>query len=104
MAQSKSTSSISHLPISSAVGSVISVPDGMGGSRSAKVPAAGTLVINGVRSPLIDVRAMGAATIAQFINAMGTGAQASIDGGGHLVIANISMLDGEGDLRAFFGI
>lgn len=104
MSQTQSLSSIVHLPIASAPGAVISVPDGKGGSRSAKVPGPGTLTINGVRSPVIDVRAMGAAAIAQFINAMGTGAIASIDASGHLVISNIAMLGGDGDLLAFLGI
>lgn len=105
MAETKtSASTIFHLPITQAVGAVINVPTSDGGSRSAKVPAAATLLINGQRTPLIDVRAMSAATIAQFINAMGCGARARIDGNGRLIIENVGSFEGDGDLRAFFGL
>lgn len=104
MADTKqSQSTITHLPIPHPVGAVVTISTGDGGSRSVKVPAASTLTINGRVSPIFDVRAMSAATIAQFINAMGCGARARLNGGGRLIIENVTSLEGDGDLRAFFG-
>lgn len=100
----RSRSTLSQLPIYSAVGTVVNIPTANGGQRSAKVPAPSTLVINGQRTALIDVRAMSAATIAQFINAMGCGARATIDGDGRLIIDNVTSFEGDGELRAFLGI
>lgn len=93
--------SLLQLPIPNPVGSTVVVPTGTGGQRSVKVPGPASLIINGVTSPLIDVRAMSAAAIAQTINAMGIGVQASVDGNGRLTLTNVTTMSGDGALLQF---
>ena len=94
-----STNNVAALtPQSAPIGTVVKV-----GAAAVKTPAASTLLVNGRAIP-IDVRSMSAAAIAQFINASGGGAFASIDANGLLVINNVGSLDGDMDLLTFLGL
>lgn len=90
--------------VAAPVKGVVSVPLAGGGTVSARVPAAASITINGVVSPLIDLRAASLATIVAFINAMGTGAKARVSPSGQLVIDNVTTIDGEPDLLTFLGL
>jgi hypothetical protein len=90
-------------PIAKAVGALHSVPTGTAAAAPAvAVPPPSPLAING-KTVIIDVRTMSGSDIVNLLNGI-PGITASIDGSSRLVVAGITMIDGNPNLRALLGI
>jgi len=97
----------SQLPLREPVGATTMSPAAAGApATNIAVPAPATLKINGISTPVLNLRYLQLIDVVNIINAMGTGTVASIDYYGHLHLTspNGVVVGGDTATRAVFGI
>jgi hypothetical protein len=97
----------SQLPLREPAGATTLSPAAAGAPQTPiVVPAPAMLTINGVSTPIMNLRYLQLIDVVNIINALGTGTIASIDYYGHLQLTNPNgvVVGGDAATRAVFGI